>query len=355
MRSRKRKFAALFIVALLALPAMGSEASAHTKRSRRATASKSYRSSLVCVRWRKRKCVKWVRRRRLVAARQQAAPPPPASPRDVSAYRGLGTWVDVYDFSPEFQGGGAPPISPDSVDRMADLGVRTLYLQAAKVDPRSSGDLANPEILSGFLQRAHARGMRVVGWYLPRFGDLEGDVRRLLAVRNFDAGGHRFDGVAVDIEFRADVPDAGLRSQRLVELSRRLRDGSGSDALGAIVMPPVATDVINPAFWPGFPWNEIAAVYDVWLPMSYWTSRIPETGYRDSHRYTSENISRLRAHIGRADAPVHPIGGTAAGSSLDDYRGMLNAASSSGAIGASSYDFRTTAEDAWPVLREAPQ
>ena len=82
--------------------------------------------------------------------------PPPS--RDLAAYRGLGTWVDAYDFSPQYQPNGAPPpVTPDSIDRMPAQGVHTLYLQAAKDDTRSPGDLVNPEILGPLLARAETR------------------------------------------------------------------------------------------------------------------------------------------------------------------------------------------------------
>src|SRR5947208_3887865 len=164
--------------------------------------------------------------------------PPPA--RDIAVYRGLGTWVDAYDFSPQFQpNGGPPPITPESMDDLAAAGVKTLYLQAAKDDTRSPGDLVNPDILGSMLDRAHARGMKIVAWYLPKFYDLDSDMRRLLAMRDFRSGGQGFDGIGLDIEWTKDVPDSTERNLRLVELSRRLRAAVGPAALAAIPLPPV--------------------------------------------------------------------------------------------------------------------
>src|SRR5258707_1213886 len=55
-----------------------------------------------------------------------------ASTREISAYSRLGTWVDVYDYAPAFDGGASvPQLSPTSVAAMAAAGIRTLYLQAA--------------------------------------------------------------------------------------------------------------------------------------------------------------------------------------------------------------------------------
>jgi hypothetical protein len=308
------------------------------------------------------------------AARQVAAPPtappaarapvapalalPPVSPppvRDTSVYRGLGTWVDAYDFSPEFQTNGAPPpVTPESMDDLAAAGVKTLYLQAAKDDTRSPGDLVNPEILGPMLNRAHARGVRVVAWYLPKFYDLDSDMRRLVAVRDFRSGGQGFDGIGLDIEWTKDVPDSTERNLRLIELSHRLRAAVGPAALAAIPLPPVLIETINPKYWPGFPWRELAPIYDVWMPMAYWTFRSQSSGYRDAYRYTEENVRRLRANLGLPDAVVHPVGGTDNKSTDADYRNFVRACADSRSVGGSIYDWRTTPTASFAILRGVP-
>ncbi|MGH9042993.1 MAG: hypothetical protein ACRDZ3_22500 [Acidimicrobiia bacterium] len=284
--------------------------------------------------------------------------PPPVSPppaRDLAAYRGLGTWVDAYDFSPEYQPGGAPaPVGPGSVDDMARVGVRTLYLQAAKDDVRSPGLLVNPEIIGPMLVRAHTLGIRVVAWYLPKFYDLDSDMARLLAIRDFRFEGQGFDGIGLDIEWRKDVPDHRERNARLVELSRRLRAAMGGATLSAIPPPPVVMEDVNRNFWPEFPWRELAPLYDVWLPMAYWTFRTQSSGWRDGYRYTAENVNRMRSNLGLPAAPVHPIGGTDNRSTDEDYRGFVRAARETGSIGGSIYDFRTTPAQAWEILRQSP-
>jgi hypothetical protein len=279
--------------------------------------------------------------------------PPP--PRDLTAYKGLGTWVDAYDFSPQYQPNGAPPtVTVDTIDQMAAEGVRTLYLQAAKDDARSPGQLVNPELLGPMLLRAHERSIRVVAWYLPKFYDIESDLRRLVAMRDFRADRHGFDGIGVDIEWRADVPDVPTRNARLIELSRRTRQVMGNAALSAIPLPPVVMEVINPRYWPDFPWREIAPFYDVWLPQCYWTFRTKSSGYRDGYRYTEENIRRMRNNLGLPNAPVHALGGTDNRSTDADYRGFVRAAHETRSLGASIYDWRTTPASAWPVLRTGP-
>jgi uncharacterized lipoprotein YddW (UPF0748 family) len=269
----------------------------------------------------------------------------------VTAYRGLGTWVDVYDFLPAFQKTGeVPAVTVGSIADMSHLGIRTLYLQAAQDDPRSSGDIVEPRLVGDVLVAAHAVGMRVVAWYLPHFADVAADLRRIVALHDFRARGRGFDAIAIDIEWTRDVPDPGVRNERLVDLSQRVRAAVPNLALGAIVYPPVLLDTVNRSLWPEFPWRRLAPLYDVWLPMTYWTLRSSSSPYRDAGRYTSDNITALRASVDPA-ALVHPIGGIADAASARDDEAFVNAARAGGSIGWSTYDFDTSRSDAWPRLR----
>lgn len=262
-------------------------------------------------------------------------------PRTIEPYEGYGTWVDVYDFAPAFQGGKEPPVTTDAIDQMAASGVRTIYLQAAQVDRRSPGPLVNPGKLASWLVHAHRKGMKVVGWYLPRFDDIDKDFAHLKAIADFQVLGHRFDGIGVDIEWTDSVPDHGARSHQLVELSRRLREHVGDEPLGAIVLPPVQIEVINPAKWPGFPYQELASSYDVWLPMGYWTERSIASGYHDGYRYTEESVRRLRTNLNDPDVPVHAIGGLGAEMDAAQADGFIRAINDTKSIGGSIYDWAT--------------
>jgi hypothetical protein len=274
---------------------------------------------------------------------------PERAERTVDAYAGAGAWIDVFDT------GAAPgdaTVSPAAVDEMADAGVRTVYLQAARDDGAGEPELADPGVLAQFLVRAHDRGLRVVGWYLPRFDDVARDLEHLRAIDAFEVLGHRFDGVAVDIEWTDSVADPAERSARLVELSQGLRDAVGTDALGAIVLAPVHLDVVNPGFWPSFPWDELAPLYDAWLPMGYWSDRTTASGYREAATYTSENLRRLAEHVGD-DVAVHAIGGLGAETTPEDVAGFVSAAQADGVIGASIYDWATFPVEAQRQLSAA--
>ena len=272
---------------------------------------------------------------------------------DLGAYKGLGTWVDVYDYVPGFPAdGGPPPVTVDSVDDMARLGVSTLYLQAAQDDTRITGPTVDRKLLGEFLNRAHDAGMSVVAWYLPKLADLETDLRRIRALERFRRDGEGFDGIALDLEWTQGVPDATARNDALVELSKKARKVVGDTALGAIVLEPLLLEDVNPNYWPGFPWKRIAHLYDVWLPMSYWTNRNESSGLRDGFVYASKNIKRLRTRIGDKDAFVHAIGGIADSASTEDYVGFVRAVKKRDAIGWSIYDFNTTTSGVWARLRD---
>jgi hypothetical protein len=269
--------------------------------------------------------------------------------RSVDVHAGYGAWVDMYDYlPPEGSAAGEATVTPDEVDDMARQGVRTLYLQAAQldVDVTAAADraqpLTDPDLIAQFLVRAHLAGMRVVGWYLPRFTDLDRDLAHLVAISDFEVLGHRFDGVAVDIEWTAGISDPAERSDAAVELSDRLRDAVGEDdVLAAIVLPPVQLEVVNPQKWPNFPWRELDDVYGVWLPMSYWTERTPESGYQDGWTYTTESVRRLRANLQDPDAVVHPIGGIGDRVTPAQAERFVQAVSETDAIGGSIYDWAT--------------
>lgn len=284
------------------------------------------------------------------AAATATTPARPPLPRDLQPYAGLGAWIDVFDYAPAYQDGGAPPpLSPDDIDDMARRGVRTLYLQATRWDDRSPDGIVDAELIGRFLQRAHDAGMRVVGWYLPRFVDVTLDVERSTQILELEVVGERFDGLAIDIEYTEGEPDHVVRNANLVAYSQALHERVGDVPLGAVVLSPVHLEVVNPAFWPEFPYQALRPFYDVWLPMSYWTVRTGE--WRDGGRYTAENVARLRANLGEP-LLVAPVGGIADEATEGDLAGFARAVRESGSIGGSVYDWTTMSPGKQALLRE---
>ena len=269
-----------------------------------------------------------------------AASLPRGGPWTLGPHQGVGVWVDVYDWTNELSG-GQPQVQPTDVDRMAELGIQTLYIQTAH--RRSAADVIEPERLRAFIDRAHARGIAVVAWYLPTLEDVSVDLRRLVAAAQLPV-----DGLGVDIESR-DVADPAERNRRLLDLSARLRQAVGQRAIAAITPSAVHLQVVNPGFWPGFPWPQLADVYDAILPMSYWSVRKGE--WRSGERYIGENIDRIRASTGRPDVPIHAIGGVADAAAVPDVEGMVRAIRARGILGGSLYDWNTSQSAQWDALR----
>jgi hypothetical protein len=273
---------------------------------------------------------------------QDLVPEPPAV-RDLSAYEGLGTWIDAFDYGPAYSG-GEPAVTPDDVDAMADSGVRTLYIQANRDDERSPDGFVDRDLLDEFVIRAHERDMAVVGWYLPTFADVATDLGHLEDLLDYEIDGHRLDGIGVDIEYTEAVPDTRRRNARLLTLSRRLDRAAGPTPISAIVLPPVLTEVVSPDFWPEFPWAELEPHYDIWLPMSYWTQRTEASGYNDGARYQAESQRRLLANLGNPDAIVHGIGGIGDATRAEDLVAFTATLAASGAVGGSVYDWATLSD-----------
>ena len=79
------------------------------------------------------------------------------------------------------------------------------------------------------------------------------DVRRTRAMLSFRTPqGGAFDGVALDVE-SLRLKSVGLRTTRLLALSRMLRAEAGETPVAAITYPSRGFER-HPTWWPGFPW-----------------------------------------------------------------------------------------------------
>lgn len=270
------------------------------------------------------------------AGTAQAAP-------DLGPYRGLGTWVDIYD-------AGAWNDPEGTARAIAARGVRTVYLETA--NDRTPTDLFRPDRLGRLLDAAHTEGMKVVAWYLPSFANLKRDLRRSLAAIQFrSATGGAFDGFALDIE-SPKVKSPARRSLRLLNLSRQLRAAVGAGAaLGAITPSPRGMELTT-SYWPGFPWVELAGLYDVFLPMTYYSYRVD--GMAAATAYLTRSMAIIREQTGRPNVPIHLIGGIGDKTSKAEARGFMRAVSACAPTGYSIYDYFTTRPATWAALVAPP-
>lgn len=271
------------------------------------------------------------------AGKARAATLPLIDP--ITAYRGLATWVDIYDEWPYQRPRAA-------VRKMDEKGVRTLFLETANY--RISTAIHHPAAVSRLIEAAHRRGVRVVAWYLPSFARLKRDFRRAMAAIRFRTeNGQRFDSFALDIEATV-VSDIETRNGRARRLSRRLRNAVGADySMGAIVPEAGAL------YWPDFPYKAVARRFDVFLPMAYFTYRT--SGFDDVYDFISNNVRTIRAKTGDRLVPIHVIGGVAQDATLRETRAFVKAAADRRVVGASLYDFTTTRHFQWERLRNVPE
>jgi hypothetical protein len=262
-----------------------------------------------------------------------------AAPRaDPSVFAGLGTWVDIYD-APAYR-------SPEATAaRIAARGVRTVYAETA--NDRSTVDVVNPKALGQFVDALQKRGVRVVAWYLPGFVQPAVDVRRTRAMLSFRSpAGASFDGVALDIE-SLRLKSAGLRTTRLLALSRILRAEAGETPIAAITYPSRGFER-HPTWWPGFPWQEVTSLVDAWIPMTYTGGGF--RGYDATYGYVARSLRLLRTAVG-PDIPVHAAGGVANRMNAEELKAFVDAIQDEGTVtGWSLYDFQTTGPKAWAAL-----
>lgn len=267
---------------------------------------------------------------------------PPGITERVDAYRGLGTWIDIYDSS------WSDPSA--AISAMEAQGIRTLFLQTSNFD--RSVAFVHPDGVASFLDAAASAGISVVAWYLPGLDDVERDLARSMdAIDYRTADGNAFDGFALDIE-STQVKDPAVRTDRLVRLSSDLRSQVGIEyPLGAIIPSPIALQR-NTDYWPDFPYRALAQSYDVFLPMTYFTWRASwET---DVHAYTAGCIDLIRSGTGDPTVPIHVIGGIAGDASPSETAGFVDAVRERGVLGASFYTFPLTSDGEWRSLDKVP-
>lgn len=274
-----------------------------------------------------------------VAARTAPAARPAPKADKIAAYRGLGSWIDIYE--------DAAWANPSQVVRdMYRRGVKTLYLETA--NSRSPSGLKDPAAMATFIDEAHAHGMRVVAWYLPDLGDVTFDEQRVASAIKFKTSkGGRFDSFALDIESGA-VPSVGARNAALMDLTKRIRARVGSGyPLGAIIPSPVGLSR-GGSYWGDFPYTALASTYDVFVPMSYYTYH--GKGGAAVAADTAANMKILRSKKGCGSTPVHLIGGIAEVSTADEVNAFTVAAIRSGAVGGSLYSWTGTTAPMWKAL-----
>jgi len=275
----------------------------------------------------------------LLAAAAGATRAPAAKEADPSVFGGLGTWVDIYD--------GRVYAAPEATAaRIAARGVKTVWAETANY--RASADVVEAPQLGRFVEALHARGVRVVAWYLPGHVNHALDIRRALAMLSFRTrNGQTFDGISLNVE-GTKLRNVALRSQRAVSLARRVRQEAGERPLAIIPFNPRGLER-RPSTWPRFPWVELAEVSDAFAPMIYTGGAFK--GFDATYGYVTRAIRLLRSQTQNPDVAIHVAGGVADRLGSEELAGFAAAVVDDGnTIGVSLYDWETTASSAWRVV-----
>lgn len=255
-------------------------------------------------------------------------------------YKGLGTWIDVYD-AKAFANPEATAVA------IASHGVQTVYVETS--NSKQTFDIVKPEALGRFVDALHHNEIEVVAWYLPTLVKPALDLRRSFAAMRFvTPEGGRFQGFALDIE-APDVKSAALRNARVLALSRQIRAAAGPDlGLGAIIPSPRGME-IRPAYWPSFPYAQLAGFYDVFLPMTYFTGTVK--GADAVYGYLARSLAILRTKTQSPDLSIHLIAGVADRATLPEVQSFAQLVADETQIGGwSLYDFFTTRAAEWHAL-----
>ena len=103
-----------------------------------------------------------------------------------------------------------------------------------------------------------------------------------------------------------------------------------------------------PKYWPGFPYSDLYRVYDVFLPMAYFSYRA--RGIAPVARYVARSVAIIRGRTGDPDVPIHVIGGISARTGPAEASGFMQAVHGCRTLGFSLYDFYGTSGIAWRKL-----
>jgi hypothetical protein len=268
---------------------------------------------------------------------QSAAAPDRRAAR-AEVFGGLGTWIDVYDT--------AFYRSPATVaNRLVARGVRTAWIETA--NDRSATDVVDPIGLGGLVDALHARGIAVVAWYLPGHDRHARDLRRARAMLSFRTpSGGTFDGIGLDVESLREK-NVTRRTTRMLDLLTRLRVEAGSTPVAAITYPPRAFER-HLSWWPRFPWAQVAAQVDAFVPMLYTGGGFK--GYDATYGYVARSLRLLRAAVGSTVA-VHAAGGVANRMNAEELKAFTDAVIDDATVGGwSLYDLQTTTPAGWAAM-----
>ncbi|HEV2766683.1 MAG TPA: peptidoglycan-binding domain-containing protein [Acidimicrobiales bacterium] len=264
-------------------------------------------------------------------------PPEPVVPADAGALPlGKGMWLYVTD---QVEGGNVDAL----IDRARHVGLTHIYVRTGS---SKSGFYAQP-YLDQLLQKAHASGLRVIGWDFPYLYDVGDDVGRAMAAITYTTpDGHRIDGFAADIETRSE--GTNLTPEGAGAYGHLLREAAGPRYPLVAVVPRPSSQMQRI-----FPYAEVLPPFDAVAPMTYWLNRQPDSDVVNDVTFLLP-FGKPVIPVGQAYDGA-PEGGRPGPPPPDEIARFLAAAEASGAVGASFWSWQHASQPIWDTIAAAPQ
>ncbi|MBW3548304.1 MAG: peptidoglycan-binding protein, partial [Actinobacteria bacterium] len=272
-----------------------------------------------------------------------AAPPgggpaaEPVVPADAGALPlGKGMWLYVTD---QVEAGNVDAL----VDRARHVGLTHIYVRTGS---SKSGFYAQP-YLDQLLEKAHASGLRVIGWDFPYLYDVGDDVARAMAAITYTTPtGHRIDGFAADIETRSE--GTNLTPEGAAAYGHLLREAVGPRYPLVAVVPRPSSKMQRI-----FPYAAVLPPFDAVAPMTYWLNRQPDSDVVNDVTFLLP-FGKPVIPVGQAYDGA-PEGGRPGPPPPDEIARFLAAAEASGAVGASFWSWQHANQPIWDTIAAAPQ
>jgi hypothetical protein len=259
-----------------------------------------------------------------------AQAPAPVWVSNVSALSGKGMWVWEWN---QTDGGSADAVVRDATQR----GLHQLWVRVAD----SQSGFYGGAVLDALVGKAHAAGLKIIGWGFPYLYDPVADAGwTAQALSWHDSHGEHIDGFSADIERSTEGVD--LTEPRVAIYLGDVRSAAGSRLIVATVYPP--TDAISQS---GYPYAVMARYVDAFAPMVYWGCTDPAT---DAARALSRLATLRPVHLIGQAYNMAADGGRTSAPSADEIRSFLDTGLRGGAVGASFWDWQSANDEDWRAI-----
>jgi hypothetical protein len=205
--------------------------------------------------------------------------------------------------------------------------------------------------LDRLLPAAHAAGLNVIAWVYPYLNDVATDVRLTQEVAAYRSStGDHVDGLATDVE-------ETTTEEAVYSYGQLVRALVGPDML-------LVAAVLHPLTHAGYPYDAIAANWNVVAPMDYWHGRQHhEYSAAATSRFVATSLTTVRAAVG-ARLPIEELGqaydmytddgaGGSDAPSPVEMAADLQTARRLGCVGASYFEWQTTTQAEWQAITSA--